>query len=128
MKNLKKHTYIIVSLILLPLLFLSVQSVRADTSIPDNYNKNLDLDQLYVYNVNAWNTTESLEWLDFNWSPTGYLNTTPGGQLKINLTGFYNKDPGDVYNLFESPMPYMNIEFIENRSRVLVSNNTRLNV
>lgn len=128
MKNLKIRTYVIVALTLLPLLFLSVQSVRAVTSIPDNFNKNLDLDQVYVYNVNAFNTTESLEWKDFNWITTGYLNTTPGGQLKINLTGFYDKDPGDIYNLFESPMAYMNIEFIENRSGVLVSNNTRLNV
>lgn len=128
MKNQKKSIYVIVSLVLLPLLFFSVQSVRADSSIPDNFNKNLDLDQVYIYTVNAFNTTKSLEWKNFNWLTTGHLNTTPGGQLKIKLNGFYDKDPGDIFNLFESPMPYMNIEFIENRSGVLFSNGTRLNV
>ena len=130
MKNLKIRTYVIVALTLLPLLFIQVQSVRAVKSIPDNFNKNLDLDQVYIYNVTAFNTTKPLEWADVNWSaPTkGFVNITPGGQLKVNFTGFYEKDPNDSYNLFESPMPYMNIEFIENILGILVTNTTLLNV
>ena len=130
MKNLKKFTYAIVSLILLQIILLSsAQLVKADTSIPDNFNKNLDLDQIYIYNVTAFNTTKPLEWVDVDWlEPTkGFVNVTPGGQLKVNFTGFYEKNPAD-YNLFESPMPYMNIEFIENRSSILVSNTTLYNV
>ena len=129
MKNLKKFTYAIVSLILLQIiLHPSAQLVKADTNIPDNFNKNLDLDQVYIYNVTAFNTTKPLEWKDFNWLTVGYMNTTPGGQLKINFTGFYEKHPNDIFNLFESPMPYMDIEFIENRSGLLVTNATLLNV
>lgn len=124
------RTYVIVSLTLLPLLFFSVQSVKADMSIPDKFNKNLDLDQIYIYNVTAFNTTKPLEWADVNWfAPTkGFVNITPGGQIKVNFTGFYEKDPNDFFNLFESPMPYMNIEFIENRSNILLTNTTLLNV
>jgi len=131
MKNLKKLTYAIVSLILLQImLFSSVQIVKADTSIPDNFNKNLDLDQVYIYNVTEFNITKPLEWADVNWfAPTkGFVSITPGGQLKVNFTGFYDKDPNDDYNLFKSPMPYMNMEFIENNLGNLVTNTTLLNI
>lgn len=129
MKNLKKFTYTIVSLIFFQIILLSsAQLVKADTSTPDNFNKNLDLDQVYIYNVTAFNSTKPLEWKDFNWVTKGFANTTVGGQLKINFTGFYEKHPNDMFNLFESPMPYMDIEFIENRSGILVTNTTFLNV
>jgi hypothetical protein len=131
MKNLKKFTYAIVSMIFIQIIFLaSVELVIANTSIPDKFNKNLDLDQIYIYNVTDFNTTKPLEWRDVDWfAPTkGFVNITPGGQLKVNFTGFYEKDPNDIFNLFESPMPYMNIEFIENRSGVLITNTTLANV
>lgn len=131
MKNLKKIAYIIVSLILLQFLFIfSAPTVRADTSVPDNFNQNLDLNRIYIYNVTAFNTTKPLEWVDVDWmAPTkGFVNVTPGGQMKINLTGFYEKDPNDFFNVFESPMPYMNIEFLENRSGILFTNTTLYNV
>ncbi|MHA1194262.1 MAG: hypothetical protein ACTSP9_18605, partial [Promethearchaeota archaeon] len=51
-----------------------------------------------------------------------------GGQISINFTGFYDKDPADSFNAFESPMPYMDIEFIENQAGVLSSNHTFYNV
>lgn len=131
MKNLKKFTYAIVSLIFLQTILLSsIQLVKADTNIPDNFNKNLDLDQVYIYNVTEFNTTKPLEWADVDWfAPTkGFVNITPGGQLKVNFTGFFEKDPNDFFNLFKSPMPYVTIEFIENRSGILVTNITLLNV
>ncbi|MBA7545454.1 hypothetical protein ES705_37823 [subsurface metagenome] len=45
----------------------------------------------------------------------------------MNFTGFYNKHPND-YNLFESPMGYMDVKFIENRYGNLVTNTTFYNV
>jgi len=128
MKNIKKIACIIVSLILLQFLFLfSAQLVKADTSIPDKFNKNLDLDQVYIYNVIGFNATEPLEWLYVNYSTRGFVNIKPGDQIKVNFTGFYEKDPAD-YNIFESPIPYMNIEFMENKSGIFVSNTTFFNV
>jgi hypothetical protein len=99
MKNLKKITYIIVSLILpIFLFFFSALGVRAETSVPDNFNQNLDLNRIYIYNVSAFNTTKPLE------------------------------NPMDSYNIFESPMPFMNIEFLENRLGILIANSTLYNV
>ncbi|MFX1523658.1 MAG: hypothetical protein ACFFCC_09150 [Promethearchaeota archaeon] len=131
MKSLNKIPYLILSLLFLQILLISSsQSAKANINIPDNFYKKLDLDQIYTYNVTEFNTTKPLEWADVDWfAPTkGFVNITPGGQLKINFTGFYDKDPNDFFNLFESPIPYMNCEFIENRSGTLVTNTTLLNV
>ena len=130
-KSLKKTTYIIVSLVFLQLsLIFSIPMVKADIIIPDNFNQNLDLDEVFVYNVTAFNITKPLEWLDVDWfaPPKGFANTTPGGQIKVNFTGFYDKDPNDYFNIFNSPMSYMNIEFIEKRFGNLISNTTFYNV
>ncbi|MCK4286590.1 MAG: hypothetical protein KAX18_10330, partial [Candidatus Lokiarchaeota archaeon] len=83
--------------------------------------------EIYIYNVTGFNTTEPLAWLDVYWSTKAFVNITPGGQLKVNFTGFYEKDPFD-FNSFDNPVPYMNIEFIENRAGIFVSNTTLFNV
>ena len=105
-------------------------SATSSPLTPDNYNDQLDLDEIYVYNVTSFNTSKSLEWRELNWvaPPRGFANTTPGGQILVNFTGFYDKDPYDDYNLFESPIPYMNIEFKENQLGVLVTNTTFYNI
>ncbi len=131
MKKIKGITYIIVSLVLLQLfVFFSIPTVKANTNIPDNFNKNLNLEEVFVYNVTAFNITKPLEWLDVDWmAPSkGFANTTAGGQIKVNFTGFYDKDPNDFFNIFNSPNPYMNIEFIEKKFGNLISNATFYNV
>jgi len=128
MKNQKKITYIIVSIVLLQLLFsFSAPMVKAETSVPDDFNQNLDLDQVYIYNVTLFNTTKRLEWWGLDWTLKGFANTTPGGQIKVNFTRFYDKHPNDD-NIFESPIGYMDVEFIENRFGNLVTNTTFYNV
>ena len=131
MKKFKKIIYNIISLFLLQgLIFFTSPTVKANVEVPKNFNKNLDLNEVYIYNVTTFNITKPLEWLDVDWlaPPKGYANTSKGGQIKVNFTGFYDKDPNDFFNLFSSPMPYMNIEFFENRSGIVVSNATFYNV
>jgi len=129
MKKIIKITYIIISIALLQLLFFfSIPMVKAETSIPDDFNQDLDLDQVYIYNVTSFNTTKYLEWWGLDWTIKGFANTTPRGQIKVNFTGFYNKDPNDFYNIFKSPMVYMDVEFIENSFGTLVTNTTFYNV
>ena len=114
-----------------PLLNLSyVAIINATSNIPRDYYQKLDLEETYVYEIAAYNTSKRLEWADLNWmAPTkGFVNMTPAGQLKVNFTGFYEKDPSDTFNIFESPLPYMDIEFVENRSDILVTNATLSNV
>ena len=97
---------------------------------PDNYNDQLDLSEIYIYNVTSFNTSKPLEWRELNWLalPRGFVNTTPGGQILVNFTSFYDKDPNDFFNLFESPIPYMNIEFKKNQQGILVTNTTFYNI
>ena len=105
-------------------------SATSSPLTPDNYNDQLDLNEIYIYNVTSFNTSKHLEWRELNWfaPPRGFVNTTPGGQILVNFTGFYDKDPLYSFNLFESPIPYMNIEFKENRLGILVTNTTFYNI
>ena len=105
-------------------------SATSSPSTPDNYNDQLNLNEIYIYNVTSFNTSKALEWRELDWfaPPRGFVNTTPGGQILVNFTGFYEKDPYDYFNLFESPLPYMNIEFKENQQGILVTNTTMYNI
>jgi len=110
--------------------FALTPPIKADTTIPQNFCGELDFNDIYVYNVSSFNTSKPLEWRELDWvaPPRGFANTTPGGQILINFTSFYDKDPNDFFNLFDSPTPYMNIEFKENRLGVLVTNTTFYNI
>jgi len=104
-------------------------SVTSSPLTPDNFNDQLNLDEIYIYNVTSFNTSKPLEWKELDFiTPRGFVNTTPGGQILVNFTGFYDKDPNDIFNLFESPIPYMNIEFKEDQLGVLFTNTTFYNI
>lgn len=122
--------FILSILIMQSLLLLSTSFTSANTNVPDKFNKKLDLNEVYIYNVTSFNTTKPLEWASLDWSapPKGFANTTPGGQIRINFTGFYDKDPNDIFNIFQNPVPYMDLEFVENRLGNLVTNSTFYNV
>ncbi|MHA2128489.1 MAG: hypothetical protein ACW99L_00825 [Promethearchaeota archaeon] len=131
MKNTKKILSISGILVLIQLLFISsIPVVKAESKIPSNFNQNLDLEKTYIYNVTAFNITKPLEWADVDWlAPTkGFVAITPGGQLKVRFTGFYENDPNDFFNIFRTPMPYMDIEFIENVLGNLITNTSIINV
>jgi len=112
-------------LIIIPLPF-----TKAQDEIPSNYNQDLDFDGVYIYDIHSFNTSEHLEWADLDWTAPskGFANTTPGGQIKINFTGFYDKNPNDFFNIFKSPIPYVDIEFNINRSGILIKNTTFYNI
>ena len=101
---------------------ISISTVRADVTIPPNFYSELDTDSLYVYNVTKFGG--DLNWLDLEWAPKYNTTTNAGGQISVNFTGFYDKDPRDIFNGFESPIPYMDVEFIENQGGILISNHT----
>ncbi len=78
-------------------------------SIPANYCQDLDLDGIYEYNVTQFGDTESLWWYYEN---RGYWKTDPDGKVKINFTGFYDRDPRDFWGdeFPDTNMPYYDIE------------------
>lgn len=127
----KKVPLVIISFFLFQLIFSTFMIlIKAEGEIPSNYNQNLDLDQVYIYKISAFNISEHLEWADLDWtaSSKGFANTTPGGQIKVKFTGFYEKNPSDFFNIFENPIPYMDIEFVINQSGILTSNVTFYNI
>ena len=127
----KKVFLAVISFLLFQFMFSPfLLSIKAEGEIPSNYNQNLDLDEVYIYKVTAFNISEHLEWADLDWTAPskGFANTTPGGQIKVNFTGFYAKNPNDFFNIFENPIPYMDIEFVVNRSGLLSSNTTFYNI
>jgi len=105
---------------------VSIPNVSANQEIPEEFYQTLALNSTYVYNVTQFGG--DLNWIGFNWASKYNTTTNIGGQISVNFTGFYDKDPGDMFNLFGSPMSYMDIEFIENQAGMLVSNHTFSNV
>ena len=105
---------------------VSIPNVRADQEIPEEFYQALNLNGTYVYNVTQFGG--DLNWIGFNWASKYNTTTNNGGQISVDFTDFYDKDPGDIFNLFGSPMPYLDVEFIENQAGMLVSNHTFNNV
>jgi len=105
---------------------VSIPNVQANQEIPEEFYQALNLNGTYVYNVTQWGG--DLNWIGFNWASKYNTTTNNGGQISLNFTGFFDKHPSDIFNLFESPISYMDIEFIENQAGMLVSNHTFNNV
>jgi hypothetical protein len=131
MKRSKGNITIIACLLIAQsLIAISIPKVNANTDIPEKFYQKLDLHKEFRYNVSRFNSSKSLQWADVDYfSPVkGYAQTNEGGEVRVNFTGFYKKDPSDLFNDFESPMPYLDIKFFESENGALTLNNTFLNV
>ncbi len=127
MKNIKKTIYLIAVLVFIQLIFsASVPIVKAEGTIADSYYQNLDFNRTYVYEVSQFG--DSVGWYNFTpWPGNSYegdWKSNLGGQIRINLTGFYEKDLNDWGNLIEDPIPWYDIDILENNLGVLNMNFT----
>lgn len=123
MKSTKKIFSIVSLLVLVQLLFQStIPIVKADTSIPISYSQELDINGTYVYNVTQFSS--EVGWYNFTGGFEGNWKANAGGQIKLNLIGFYDKDPYDWGNLFVDPIPWLDIEILEYNLGVLTPNFT----
>ncbi|MFX0035003.1 MAG: DUF4430 domain-containing protein [Candidatus Hermodarchaeota archaeon] len=121
MKDLKKLTYFIISLTIIHLIYLSsVPIVKAEDGISNSYYQNLNFNRIYVYEVSQFG--DPTGWYNFTFDLEGFWKTNPGGQIRINLTGFYNKDVNDWGNVFDDPIPWYDIEILENNFGILNMN------
>jgi len=95
--------------------------VRADTYNSDSYDSSKE----YVYNVTQWDS-------ELNWyfsSDEGWVNTNPGGIIRVAYTGLYDfEGPFWVSNAFEDPVPHINISFYERKGSTLFFNRTMKNI
>ena len=85
-------------------------SVRGNgDSIPTGYYQQFNLNGTYVYNVTAFGAEKS--WLNYSWDTIGNIMTNIGGQIFINFTGFYDRDPNDAFgdDFPDTNMPWMDI-------------------
>ncbi len=127
MKNQKKIIYLISILMFLQLLYFgSIPFVKAEDDIPHSYYQNFNLNKTYVYNVTQFDS--KFTWLNLNWVPQGDAITNPGGQIKVNFTGFFDDPPAGGASCFSNPIPYISISFMENITGMLVTNTTFYNV
>lgn len=119
---------ILIILIVLPLLFsFAITESKASITIPEKYSQELDLNKSYLYNVTQFDS--KFTWLDLNWGPRGDAFTNPGGQIIVNFTGFYDKDPNAFgKSCFNDPIPHINITFLENNTGILTTNTSFYNV
>jgi hypothetical protein len=106
--------------------FINYGNAKSAQITPDMFSQSLNYNKEYIYNVTQFHGP--LEWLNFNWSSVANISTNKGGQIKVNFTGFYEKDPLDIFNLFQSPIPYMDITFLEMKNSVLIINHTFCNI
>jgi len=116
MKNIKKIVYFIATLIFVQLLYSgSISFVNAQIGISNSYSQNINSDDSYVYEVIQFG--DPTEWYNFSSWPNSYegdWKTNTNGQIIINLTGFYDKDPSDWGNVFGNPIPWYDIGIYEN--------------
>jgi len=126
MKNTKKIISILGVLVFMQLLFQSaIPTVKANSSIPTPYYQDLDINGTYIYNVTLFGGPTG--WYNFTPWPNSFegdWETTPGGQIKINFTGFYDKDPNDRGSIFGNPIPWLDIEILEYNVGSLTTNFT----
>ncbi|MFX1378107.1 MAG: DUF4430 domain-containing protein [Promethearchaeota archaeon] len=127
MKNLRKIICLIATLVLIQLIFsASVPIVKADDIIVESYNQNLDFNRTYVYKVSQFG--DSVGWYNFTpWPSNSYegnWKSNIDGQIRINLTGFYEKDLNDWGSVFEDPIPWYDICILENNLGILNLNFT----
>ncbi len=106
-----------------------IYSIKAKSSIPEDYYHDIDLNGVYIYNVSDFGGISS--WYNFTPYPAdsfeGNFKTNPLGQIIINFSGFYNKDPNDWGNVFINPIPWLDIKVLENDLGVLKTNFTITN-
>ena len=109
------------------IVILNSENTPKNAAIPLNYSQTLNLSRSYIYNISRFDSKFS--WLDLYWTPRGDAITNPGGQIIVNFTGFYDKDPSAfAKSCFYDPIPHINITFVENQTGMLVTNTTFYNV
>ncbi len=101
-----------------------VPSVRANGEIPPNFYQDLDINGTYVYNVTDYGSDPTWWWI---FSNEGFWETSTGGQIVINFTGFYNRDPSDWGDVFPNKSAYMDIKIYNKTFSGLDLNFTKYN-
>jgi len=95
------------------LLSFSIQNVKGNGIVPPQYSEELDLNGEYIYNVLDFG--EDSNWINFSDNSEGEWSTNISDKIRINITGFYNRDPNDVVGdtFSDTDMPWFDIEIFK---------------
>lgn len=88
-------------------------------------NFTLGYSSSFKYDVNQFGG--AVQWYNLTFGLEGEWATNTGGQININFTGFYDKDPNDWGNIIDDPIPWFDIEIVKNISGILMTNFTLVN-
>ncbi|MFX0187118.1 MAG: DUF4430 domain-containing protein [Candidatus Hodarchaeota archaeon] len=88
-------------------------------------NLTYNLDLTYNYTVSEYG--EPLKWFNLSGDFRGNVNTNVTGIVRVNFTGNYDKEVNDE-SIFDNPIPWINIAFIENNTGILNTNFTLSNI
>ena len=106
--------------------------VYGNTSLPSGYSLeiisiNYSLSYNSTYDYDILNFGGDSEWYNFLGGSEGFFGTNPTGIIQINFTGDYDKDIYDWGNVFDDPIPWINITIFKNNSGILSNNFTLYN-
>jgi len=99
-----------VTILFLSICYFAVPNVKANGTIPPEYSDRLKLNGIYIYNVLEFG--EDSNWFNFSDESEGYWATSIGDEIRVNITGFFARDPDDVIGdvFSDVTMPWFNIE------------------
>ncbi|MFW9988197.1 MAG: DUF4430 domain-containing protein [Candidatus Odinarchaeota archaeon] len=80
---------------------------------------NFTKEDSFIYNVIQFSGDTG--WYNLTGGFEGNWSTSSEGQIIANLTGYYNKDPYDWGNVIDDPIPWFNVEIIENETGILTT-------
>ena len=88
-------------------------------------NFTLDYSSTFKYDIIRFGG--AVEWYNLTFGVEGEWGPNLGGQININFTGFYNKDPNDWGNIIDDPIPWFDLKIAKNISGILMTNFTLFN-
>jgi len=116
MKKYKKISFALITFIMISqaLLFFPIQNVKANGMLPPQYSEELNLNSVYTYSVLDFG--EDSNWINFSNNSEGEWSTNIGDEIRINITGFYNRDPNDVIGdvFSDTDIPWFSIKIFKN--------------
>lgn len=103
-----------ISFLIIGIFSFAILNVRANGTIPPEYSSKLNLDGIYHYNVSRFG--DEAIWLNLSGGTEDQWASTIDDKILVNITGFYNRDPNDIYgDVFSNiHMPWLDIEIYKN--------------
>jgi hypothetical protein len=95
--------------------------IKSAETIPFDYYQDIEIGENYIYNVTSFGADTT--WINFTEDTTDW-KTDAGGQIFVNFTGFFNRDPdddqGDTFP--DVDMPWINISIFQSGSLLNYTN------